>query len=318
MCELVHIGISPDRARLRAQRLHGLRPRRNTTKGEGMASGTVWVAAALLTAALAGCASGGNEVLRSQDANAVDRHIIDGKTTRSEVERTYGPPNATSFANAQNDIWIYRWVRSTAKAENFIPYVGAFVGGRDIQQKELVILFNEQNVVARHSMRDSTDAIRRNLSSSSSPTPSAAQISTSPAPQPALASSSAAPSTSPSALTRSATPGPTTSTLTMAPIDPGRWVCGIHNISSGSDRRYTINFVVAADRTITLASYGNAPATIVRSSPLTFTAVNPRGARLTTFTLKPDNAMVISGPKLSDPAGSFYNEGTCTKDLSSP
>ena len=146
-----------------------------------MVSRAIRAAAALVTLAVAmtGCASGGNEVLRSQDANAVDRNIIDGKTTRSEVERIYGPPNATSFANAQTDIWIYRWVRSTAKAENFIPYVGAFVGGRDIQQKELVILFNEQNVVARHSMRDSTDSIRRNLSSSSSPTPSAAQISTS-------------------------------------------------------------------------------------------------------------------------------------------
>ena len=104
----------------------------------------------------------------------------------------------------------------------------------------------------------------------------------------------------------------------MTPIDPGRWVCGIQNFRGGSDRRYTINFVVAADRTITLASYGNAPATIVKSSPLTFTAVNPRGSRLTTFTLKPDNSMVISGPKLNDPAASFYNEGTCTKDLSAP
>ena len=157
----------------------------------------IWVAAALVTLAVTttGCASGGNEVLRSQDANAVDLNIVDGRTTRSEVERIYGPPNATSFANAQSDIWIYRWARSTAKAENFIPYVGAFVGGRDIQQKELVILFNEQNVVVRHSMRESTEFIRRNLSSSSSPTASPARISTSPAPTaPATPAPAAAPS----------------------------------------------------------------------------------------------------------------------------
>ena len=149
-----------------------------------MTSRMIWVAAALVTAALAttGCASSGNEVLRTQDANAIDLNIIDGKTTRSEVERIYGPPNATSFANAQTDIWIYRWARSTAKAENFIPYVGLFVGGQDVQKKELVILFNEQNVVVRHSMRESTDSVRRNLTSSSSPTPSPARISTSPAP----------------------------------------------------------------------------------------------------------------------------------------
>jgi len=54
-------------------------------------------------------------------------------------------------------------------------------------------------------------------------------------------------------------------------------------------------------------------ARVVKGSPLTFTALNPRGSRLTTFTLKPDNSMVITGPALNDPNGSFYNEGTCTK-----
>ena len=132
-------------------------PRRRQAKGARVISRAIRLAAVLLTMAVAGCASGGNEVLRAQDANAVDRNIVDGKTTRSDVERLYGPPNATSFANAQNDIWIYRWARSTARAENFIPYVGAFVGGSDVQKKELVILFNEQNMVVRHSMRDSTE-----------------------------------------------------------------------------------------------------------------------------------------------------------------
>jgi hypothetical protein len=189
-----------------------------------MVSRAIWVAAALVTAAVttAGCASGGNEVLRSQDANAVDLNIIDGRTTRSEVERIYGPPNATSFANAQNDIWIYRWARSTAKAENFIPYVGAFVGGRDIQQKELVILFNEQNVVVRHSMRESNESIRRNLSSSSSPTASPARISTSPAPN---APATPAPAPTPASPAATAPSRPAASTAAdppaPAPIAPG-------------------------------------------------------------------------------------------------
>jgi hypothetical protein len=279
-------------------------------KGAGVISRTIWLAAALLTMVVAGCASGGNEVLRAQDANAVDQYIVDGKTTRSDVERIYGPPNATSFANAQNDIWIYRWVRSTARAENFIPYVGAFVGGSDVQKKELVILFNEQNTVVRHSMRDSTDTVRRNLSASSSPAPSAAQISTSPAPQPASPAADVAPSARASA---AATPGPAPPGATTAPIDPGRWTCGIDNVRNAAKPHYTIDFVVGADRSITVVSYGNAPATVVRGSPRTFTAVNPRGARLTTFMLKPDNAMVITGPSLNNPAGSFYNEGTCTR-----
>ena len=50
-----------------------------------------------------------------------------------------------------------------------------------------------------------------------------------------------------------------------------------------------------------------------RHSPLTFTAVNPRGSRLTTFTLKPDNAIAISGPYLNNPAATFYDEGGCVR-----
>ena len=137
---------------------------------------------AALGIALGACASAGNDVLRQQDANTVNQTIIDGRTTRADVERIYGPPSTTSFTDAQNEIWTYRWARSTAKTENFIPYVGAFVGGADVQKKELVILFNAQNVVVRHSMRETNEAVRRNLSASASTTGNPPQISTSPAP----------------------------------------------------------------------------------------------------------------------------------------
>lgn len=259
---------------------------------------------ALAALALAGCTSSGNDVLRSQTIDVVNQNIIDGTTTRSDVERLYGPPGATSFASAQNDIWIYRWRRSTAKAENFIPYVGAFVGGADVQTKELVILFNEQNVVVRHSMRDGSDTVRRNLSATSSAPTGAAQVSTSP--PPAIAATDA--STAPAPTRKAAAAAPT-----AASIEPGRWTCGIRTFSGNGDRRYTISFVVAADRSIKVESYGDAPATIVKTSPLTFTALNPRGARLITFTLKPDSTIVVSGPGVTNPASAFYNEGTCVR-----
>ena len=73
-----------------------------------------WGSAAVLAALLVGaCSSAGNDVLRTQDATAVDRNIVDGRTTRSEVEAMYGNPTATSFASAQSEIWVYRWVRAT-------------------------------------------------------------------------------------------------------------------------------------------------------------------------------------------------------------
>jgi hypothetical protein len=42
-------------------------------------------------------------------------------------------------------------------------------------------------------------------------------------------------------------------------------------------------------------NYGNAPATVVKTSPLTFTAVNPGGDRLVTFTMQA-TSLVMTGP----------------------
>src|SRR5260370_27355433 len=81
-----------------------------------------WGSAAMLAALSVGaCASAGNDVLRTQDAKAVDQNIMDGKTTRSEVESMYGAPTATSSASAQSENWVYRWSRATCRPENFVP-----------------------------------------------------------------------------------------------------------------------------------------------------------------------------------------------------
>jgi hypothetical protein len=106
---------------------------------------------------------------------------------------------------------------------------------------------------------------------------------------------------------------PATSSATFAPLDPGTWKCGINNIGNTSNPFFTIEFTVANDRTISVASYAHAPATIVRENPLTFTAVNPRGSRLTTFILSSDSSMTITGPALNNPNSRFYNEGRCTR-----
>jgi hypothetical protein len=272
---------------------------------------------AMIGIALGACASGGNEVLRQQDANAVNQLIVDGRTTRADVERVYGPPTTTSFADAQNEIWTYRWARTTAKGENFIPYVGAFVGGQDVQKKELVILFNAQNVVVRHSMRETHEAIRRNLASSSSTTGNNPQISTSPAPPTDSAAAPAAaasapppkPAKAPAPVVASAPAGPAPS---LASIEPGRWICGMQT-NNADARRYSMSFVVAPDRSITVANYANAPATVVGTSPLRFTAINPRGDRLTTFTLRPDNSLVVTGQGLNNPNSTFFDQGSCVR-----
>lgn len=105
---------------------------------------------------------------------------------------------------------------------------------------------------------------------------------------------------------------PSTSSQPMQ-VEAGAWTCGIKNIGSATRPRYTLQFIVGSDRTITIVNYANAHAVVLKNAPLTFTAINPRGSRLTTFTWMPDNSMTITGPGINNPALPFYNEGTCEK-----
>jgi hypothetical protein len=146
--------------------------------------------------------------------------------------------------------------------------------------------------------------------------------------QVAAASSSAAssPATSPSAGTpaaaspdtappaaQAAAAAPVASAAVAVAVEPGKWVC-VFSRGGKSDSTYTVTFQVAADHAINVTSYGNAPATIVSSPPLTFTAVNPRTRpRTITFAWSPDNSMVISGESIDNPSASFEHRGRCVK-----
>lgn len=97
------------------------------------------------------------------------------------------------------------------------------------------------------------------------------------------------------------------------PADPaaGLWDCKLGN--NANEPRYTLTFSVAEDKKITVLNYNSALANLINANPLTFTATNPRGDRLTTFTWNADNSMSVTGPRSSDPEKTFRNVGNCAK-----
>jgi hypothetical protein len=125
------------------------------------------------------------------------------------------------------------------------------------------------------------------------------------APSPAPANVAAAPLTDSSAVA-AAMPLPARPVGRLPAA--GTWDCGIKGIS----RSYKLQFLVAADRSMVVASYANAPVTVVKTDPLTVTALNPRGARPMNIVWNADNTMVITGPTTSG-NGTFRDEGACTK-----
>ncbi len=119
--------------------------------------------AVILIAALglSACASVGNQVLAEVDPKTVSRAILDGKSTKAGVQETFGDPMDTTFTENGSEIWKYSYAYATPMAANFIPVVGIFAGGSNVQKRVLTILFNKSGVVMNHSMTSSDLQFRR-------------------------------------------------------------------------------------------------------------------------------------------------------------
>ena len=96
----------------------------------------------LLVAWLAGCVSIGRKI----DQAAADS-IKKGITTRQDVVNMLGSPELITRSSNGDTIFIYNYTRATAKPATFIPYIGPFVGGANIQHQMTSVTFGANGVV---------------------------------------------------------------------------------------------------------------------------------------------------------------------------
>jgi outer membrane protein assembly factor BamE (lipoprotein component of BamABCDE complex) len=89
-----------------------------------------------------GCVSTGRKI----DQAAADS-IKKGETTREQVGQMLGAPEMVTKNSNGDTIYIYHYMRATPKASTFIPYIGPFVGGANVQQQSTRITFGPDNVV---------------------------------------------------------------------------------------------------------------------------------------------------------------------------
>ena len=104
---------------------------------------------------LSGCASGGNEFLRQESEVSMSKKIVEGKTSKMEVRTMFGSPFKTSFTDGGLEIWNYEFNNVSADAISYVPIVGMFGGSASGKKKELVVMFDQANVVKRYSMSES-------------------------------------------------------------------------------------------------------------------------------------------------------------------
>ncbi|WP_150523428.1 outer membrane protein assembly factor BamE domain-containing protein [Roseibium sediminis] len=121
------------------------------------------ILAIAIAAAVGACASKGNESLREETETSVAGKLTEGKTTRSQVQQMFGSPFETSFTDSGDEIWTYQFDKLQADAVNFVPIVNSFGSSYSGKRKQLVVLFDRNNVVKRYSMTDSDVSVKSGL-----------------------------------------------------------------------------------------------------------------------------------------------------------
>lgn len=92
----------------------------------------------------AGCSSHGNREI-ADDARV--SKIEKGKSTKADVEALVGKPTTVDFTEGGLEKWLYVYTTSQVRGSSFIPVVGIFAGGSDINMDSLTILFTKDGIV---------------------------------------------------------------------------------------------------------------------------------------------------------------------------
>jgi hypothetical protein len=109
---------------------------------------------------LAGCASSGNDKVRTETADTVSAKVVKGSTTSSQLKALYGEPSNVSLTDGGNEVWTYTYAHATIKAATLIPVVGLFAGGSDVNKNEVVFLLDKNGVVQNYTVHASQTETR--------------------------------------------------------------------------------------------------------------------------------------------------------------
>ena len=118
---------------------------------------------AIFALALGGCASVGNQALKSESETSVHAKITEGKSTKDEVKAIFGAPMKTSFTDGGLEIWNYEFTNVSADAISYVPIVNLFAHSASGTKKELVVMFNKSGVVERYAMNESAVSMKSGL-----------------------------------------------------------------------------------------------------------------------------------------------------------
>ena len=121
------------------------------------------IVALALCILLSGCASSGNEKIRSETKEGLEQQIQKGKSSKQNVQDLYGDPDEITFTDSGNEIWRFKHSLATSKPINFVPYANIFSHGMDVKNKIIVFIFDKKGIVQNYTLSDAKNEIKNGL-----------------------------------------------------------------------------------------------------------------------------------------------------------
>jgi len=108
------------------------------------------LSAGLLAGTLVGCSTTGTKVSQAE----VD--TIQVGDTKSDVQARIGAPDQIGKSLNGGETWTYAYTRSSPNAKRFIPLLGTFIGGKNVESQTITVSFDSSGKVSDVASASST------------------------------------------------------------------------------------------------------------------------------------------------------------------
>jgi outer membrane protein assembly factor BamE (lipoprotein component of BamABCDE complex) len=78
--------------------------------------------------------------------------IEKGVSTKASIRAAFGAPEGTSFEANGNEIWTYSYVNTSVTPATYVPIVGVFAGGTNVQSSGLTVTFDANGIVKAYAI----------------------------------------------------------------------------------------------------------------------------------------------------------------------
>ena len=100
-----------------------------------------------------------HQQLRTVTSTDTDRFIQDGQTTKEDILGFLGHDFTVELDAQNRERWVYSHMQSKPLTRNFIPF-NFFSQGYDVKHTQIVIVFDEEDVVTKHYFHRYEDQIK--------------------------------------------------------------------------------------------------------------------------------------------------------------